>query len=208
MKPRRFIKFCGLRDTDSINFAQDAGCDALGFVFVRESKRYIDVETYKTLIPSISPLILKVALFANNQKDEIDQIVKLRSFNVIQFHGEETNDFCRQWQIPFWKAVPMLDNIDIEEYTEKFPDACGFVLDHFGTNSMAGSGKAFDWSSLPQVRKYNWILAGGLNPNNIAQAVKESGLNHFDVSSGIEGLPGKKSKTKMNEFIQNLNDIK
>ena len=116
MRHRYFTKFCGLNSVKSIIDAQNAGCDALGFVFVKKSKRYINLQTYKSLIPSVSPLVLKVALFANNHKTEIDKIVDLKSFNVLQFHGEETNEFCRQWQIPFWKAVPMLDNIDIRNY--------------------------------------------------------------------------------------------
>lgn len=204
MKNRAFVKFCGINSVEAVKSAQNTGCNALGFVFVKQSKRYISPQQFKSLSKTVSPMMLKVALFANNSIEDIQEVVALKSFHVLQFHGEETNEFCKQWQIPFWKAVPMLDNISLQDYVKAYPDASGFVLDHFGENKMAGSGKAFDWNLLPKDKNYDWILAGGLSPHNVAEAQKISGLRHFDVSSGIESEPGVKSEAKMVQFIQEV----
>ena len=204
MKERVFTKFCGITTKESIKDAQNAGCDALGFVFVKKSKRYISVERYKQLERSISPLMMKVALFADNDKNEVKEVLKTCDFNVIQFHGNESRDFCSQWGRPYWKAIPMLDTISLQDWMDEYHDANGFVLDHFGKNHMAGSGTQFNWSEIPENTPYNWILAGGLNPSNISLARQETGMKHFDVSSGIESQPGIKSKILMENFIENL----
>jgi len=206
MKNRYFTKFCGITNIEDALYAQQSGCNALGFVFASKSKRLIDVKQCKKIIEQLSPCVLTVALFANNSAQEIKEILKQCSFHVLQFHGHETPGFCRQWQQVYWKAIPMADDIDAIEYTKTFYDAQAFLIDNYGQQKTGGSGSQFDWNLIPQDIDNKWILAGGLTPDNIQEAKQKTQIKCFDVSSGIEKEAGLKSKTKMNNFIKNLND--
>jgi phosphoribosylanthranilate isomerase len=206
MKNRYFTKYCGITSLKDAKAAEKAGCNAIGLVFVKSSKRYITIETCQHIIDNLSPMVMRVALFANNSESEIQETIKKCSFHVLQFHGSETAEFCRQWNMPYWKAVPMADGVDIVEYAKEYPDAEGFLLDNFGQKQSGGSGQQFAWEKIPKNLNEKWILAGGLTVDNIQQARDFSSLKCFDVSSGIELEAGLKSKTKMINFIKNLND--
>lgn len=206
MKNRYFSKFCGITSIEDALNAQNAGCNALGFVFVKNSKRYIEATTCKEIIDQLSPAILTVALFANNSEVEIQQVINNCAIHVLQFHGSETAEFCKQWKRPYWKAIPMADKVDALDYANHYPEAQAYVIDNYGTNKSGGSGETLDWSKLPQQYANKWILAGGLSPGNIKQAKQSSNFKCFDVSSGIEKYPAIKSNKKMKQFIQNLND--
>ncbi len=206
MKNRLFTKFCGITQVqDAIN-AQEAGCNALGFVFVKSSKRYLDSIQCNKIINEISPLMITVGLFANNAKEQIESVINQCNIQVLQFHGSESSEFCEQFKRPYWKAIPMADAIDPVKYATKHPNALGYVIDNYGQNQQGGSGDKFDWKELPKNLGNKWILAGGLTVDNIKEARQNTSLNSFDVSSGIEVSPGIKSKQKMNQFIKNLND--
>jgi len=206
MKNRYFIKFCGITNLKDALNAQDVGCNAIGFVFVEQSKRFITTETCNQIINALSPGLLTVALFANNTAQEIQEVLNECSVHVLQFHGNETPDFCRQWKRPYWKAVPVADDIDVTEYAHKYSDAQGILIDNYGSQKSGGSGHVFDWSKIPEEIDDRWILAGGLTPNNIRLAKENTQIKSFDVSSGIEKQTGTKSITKMKNFIRNLND--
>ncbi|VAW42729.1 Phosphoribosylanthranilate isomerase [hydrothermal vent metagenome] len=208
MSSRYFTKFCGITNIKDALNAQSLGCDALGFVFVRKSKRYIDPIQCQNIINKLSPAMLTVALFANNSGEEITEILNKCSVHVLQFHGDETPRFCRQWHKPYWKAIPMADKVNPLEYANNYHDAQAYLLDNYGNDSSGGSGSKFDWNNLPQHIDNKWILAGGLHPKNIQQAVQLTGINCFDISSGIEQYAGKKSNKKMKQFLKNLNKAK
>ena len=206
MKTRYFTKFCGITNIEDAINAQNAGCDAMGFVFVKKSKRYIGQDACQEIIESVSPNILIVALFADNSVQEIKNVIERCNIHVLQFHGCETPEFCQQWQLPYWKAIPMADGVNPIEYSKKYVDAAGYLIDNYGSKKSGGSGTRFNWDKLPKKLDNKWILAGGLNLENIRQAKSLTNINSFDVSSGIEEYPGKKSKTKMINFIKKLND--
>lgn len=206
MRNRYFTKFCGITNIEDALNAQDAGCNALGFVFVKKSKRYITTTVCNQIINKLSPQILTVALFANNSVQEIKEVLNKCTIHVLQFHGSETAEFCRQWNVPYWKAIPIADDIDIIDYVSNYPDAQGILIDNYGTQKLGGSGASFDWSKIPKQIDNRWILAGGLTPENIQLAKEKTNIKCFDVSSGIEKKAGIKSNTKMKNFINNLND--
>ncbi len=206
MKTRYFTKFCGITNIEDAINAQNAGCDAMGFVFAKKSERYIAVDVCLEIIDSISPNILLVALFADNTVQEINNVIEHCNIHVLQFHGSETQEFCQQWQLPYWKAIPMADGVNPIEYSKKYVDAAGYLIDNYGSNKSGGSGSRFNWDNLPKKLDNKWILAGGLNLENIQQAKSLTNIKSFDVSSGIEECPGRKSKTKMINFIKKLND--
>lgn len=206
MANRYFTKFCGITTIKDAQNAEKAGCNALGFVFVKSSKRFISTTTCQKIITKLSPTTLVVALFANNSKTEVQQVLDKCTIHVLQFHGNESPEFCSQWNRPYWRAIPMADNIKPEEYIRKYPDAQAYLVDNYGKSKSGGSGNSFDWSKIPQNVNNKWILAGGLKPSNIKQAKKMCQIKCFDVSSGIEKSPGLKSNKKMIKFIEELND--
>ena len=206
MTNRYYTKFCGITNVKDALNAQDAGCDAMGFVFVESSKRYISIDKCKSIINEVSPMVTIVALFANNTEHEIRNVLEQCDIHIIQFHGNETPEFCQQWQQPYWKAIPMADDVNPVEYSKKYVDAQGYLIDNYGSEKSGGSGHLFNWNKLPKDLDEKWILAGGLNPVNIKKALSATKIKSFDVSSGIEVSPGIKSKTKMINFIRNLND--
>ncbi len=206
MKNRYFTKFCGITTVENALIAQDLGCNALGFVFVKKSKRYITSITCQSIIDKLSPSMVCVGLFANNSAAEIQEVLNKCSLHVLQFHGNESPEFCSQWGRPYWKAIPMADDIDPLSYAEKYPDASGYLIDNYGQKAIGGSGKSFDWSKIPDQLSNKWILAGGLKVSNIMKAKTQTSIKCFDVSSGIEKSSGIKCKHKMQQFIEKLND--
>lgn len=206
MKTKYFTKFCGITTIDDALVAQDLGCNAIGFVFVRKSKRYITSMTCQQIIDKLSPTMLCVGLFANNSVEEIQEVLNKCSIHVLQFHGNESPEFCRQWGKPYWKAIPMADDIDPLSYAREYPDASGYLIDNYGQGHIGGSGKSFDWSKIPDQLTDKWILAGGLQVSNIIKAKRLTSIKCFDVSSGIEKSPGVKCEQKMRQFIEKLND--
>lgn len=206
------IKYCGLTNSDDVNNAAEAGVDAVGFVFVKKSKRYVSPEKAKDLIMQAKKSgLLTVALFANQDANLISEIIELTQPEVLQFHGNEPADFCEQFNWPYWKAVPMLAEINYQDYINLYPSADAYLLDAFGAQQSGGSGKAFDWFEFPEKLKSKLILAGGINEQNIEQAITVTGAQFIDTSSGIEDIPGVKSKLKMMKLAaktKTLSDVK
>jgi len=205
MKNRFFTKFCGITNANDALNAQKLGCNALGFVFVKKSKRYISPSECQKIINQLNPNILIVALFADNSVNEIKDILNKCAIHVLQFHGFESQEFCSQFNRPYWKAIPMADNINPVDYSKKYFDAQAYLIDNYGSHKMGGSGTIFNWKNLPQNINSKWILAGGLNTSNIQTAINKTKIRSFDISSGIEKSPGIKSKSKMKQFLKNLN---
>lgn len=192
------IKYCGLRTLDDVNNAIEAGVNAVGFVFVKSSKRFIETEKAATLVKVIKAAgISAVALFVDQSKDEIDRVIELINPDVLQFHGSETAEFCEQFQRPYWKAVPMLSNTNFHDMIHNHPNAVAYVLDAFGAEQSGGSGKSFQWFKFPEGLRSKLILAGGINASNVNDAISNTGTQYLDTSSGIESSPGVKSRFKM-----------
>ena len=204
MKNSYFTKFCGITSIEDAKNAEKAGCNAIGFVFVKKSKRYITPVKCQEIIKQLSPMTMVVALFANNTEIQVQETLNKCSPHVLQFHGDETPGFCQQWHRPYWKAIPMADDIIVSEYVKRYSSAHAYLIDNYGADKLGGSGQCFDWSKIPPIDN-KWILAGGLTPENIANAKYQTNIRSFDVSSGIEKRAGVKDYDKMQLFIKNLN---
>ncbi len=198
------VKFCGITSVADAQAAEQAGCDAIGLVFAEHSPRYVSVQRAQEICQKISPWITVVGLFVDAEHQQVQQVVQAVPLHVLQFHGSETPDFCAQWQRPWIKAVPMLDNGQPQDYVRPYSRASGWLLDCYGKKHSGGSGKVFDWSLFPTDNDPRWILAGGLNPDNIRDALQATGARSVDVSSGIESSPGVKSRRLMRQFIKNI----
>jgi len=149
-----------------------------------------------------------VGLFVNETAPKIEQILKEIPLNLLQFHGEETPDFCQQFNRPYIKALHLKENSDLNQQIISYRTARGILLDTFNPNLKGGTGETFDWKRIPQNLAKPLILAGGLNPDNIKQAILQVKPSAVDVSGGVEESKGIKSFSKMRAFIQEIQSIK
>ena len=202
MKTR--VKFCGMTRMQDVQSAIALNVDALGFVFVKCSPRNIDVETAAEIIQGIPPFVVKVGLFMNAQTSEVENVLDKIRLNLLQFHGDEEEPFCSQFDVPYLKAVPMASVSSLREYCQAYPSATGFLLDSHAKGEMGGSGEKFTWSKLPEDIDKPVILAGGLSPDNVAEAIRIVHPYAVDVSSGIETSKGIKDPAKMEQFIKEV----
>ena len=198
------IKFCGLTRQQDVQQAVALGVDALGFVFVKASAREIDINTAVNLINEVPPFIIKVGLFMNAQIADMENVIKHVKLNLLQFHGDEDEAFCKQFNMPYIKAVPMASTSSVENFCEHYSTATGFILDSHAQGQMGGSGEKFSWSVIPKNLNKPIILAGGLTVDNVAEAIRVVRPYAVDVSSGIETSKGIKDPAKMKQFIKEV----
>jgi len=201
------VKFCGLKNKSEIEYAAELGCYAVGFVLVPGSRREVSLKQAKSLIQYAQSLdLVAVALVADAEQESVLQVIEYNQPDVIQFHGQESAAFCRQFNYSYWKAVPMLSTSHWLEYAAQYKDADYLLLDAYGGAQSGGSGQTFKWFKLPIELRQRLILAGGLSVSNVAQAIDHTEAQFIDVSSGIEQTPGVKSAVLMQQFMQSATD--
>ena len=196
------IKICGFTRPQDAQAAAELGADAVGLVFYAKSKRCVDAAQAAEIVAALPPQVVKVALFVNESAEQIRRILGAVPIDILQFHGDEAPEFCRQFGKPYWKAVRVQSAQDIAEAAEHYADAVALLLDAHIEGQYGGTGQVFDWRLLPDTMPLPWILSGGLNPDNVAAAVRQTGAAWLDVSSGVEQAPGIKSRDLMADFIQ------
>ncbi len=202
------IKYCGLKTLGDVNDAIEAGVNAVGFVFVKSSQRFIECDLAASLIEvAKSAGLTTVALFADQDPDEVENIIKITNPDVLQFHGQERAKFCEQFLRPYWKAVPMLTGGKYTDAISSHPNADAYLLDAFGAEQTGGSGKTFEWFKFPAEWHSKLILAGGINEHNVEDAIMNTGTQYLDTSSGIESSPGVKSRFKMMSLAKKIKAI-
>lgn len=195
-------KICGItRPEDGVAAAQ-LGVDAIGLVFYARSKRCVDVVQAKSIVQALPPFVSVVALFVNETAEKINEILAQVPIDVLQFHGDEEASFCRQFHRPYLKAIRVREADDVVKAFSDYPDARAILLDAFVEGEYGGTGKSFDWQSLPEKLDGQWILAGGLNPENVTTAIAQTGARFVDVSGGVEESAGIKSFEKMKAFLE------
>ena len=198
------IKICGLTRAEDVQAAIEAGADAVGFVFAASPRR-ISIETAIRLASYVPGTVLRVGLFMDQDRSEIQRVVSSVPLELLQFHGCETELECSVFELPWLKAVAMENAESIARAERDFPGAAGLLLDSHSKGKRGGSGKSFDWSLSRPVAKPVW-LAGGLNAANVAQAIQVVRPFAVDVSSGVETQPGAKDATMMNAFVRAVRD--
>ena len=190
-------KICGFtRPQDALAAAQ-LGVDAVGLVFYPQSKRFVSIEQAQEIVRVLPPFVSVVALFVNENTERIRQVLAQVPVDILQFHGDETPEFCRQFDRPYIKAVRVQNTDDIIAAQQQYPDARAVLFDAHIEGEYGGTGHRFDWAMLPDQLSGHWILSGGLTPENIGEAVKITGAKIIDVSSGVESAPGIKSAEKI-----------
>ena len=196
------IKICGLTRPRDAQAAAELGADAVGLVFYAKSKRCVDAAQAAEIVATLPPEVAKVALFVNESAEQIRRILGAVPIDVLQFHGDEAPEFCRQFGKPYWKAVRVQSAQDIAEAAERYADAAALLLDAHIEGQYGGTGQVFDWRLLPATMPLPWILSGGLNAENVADALRVTHAQAVDVSSGVEQAPGIKSRDLMADFIR------
>ncbi len=203
---RTRIKICGITRLEDAKASVHAGCDALGFVFYKESPRYIALDAFKVIVKELPPFVTKTGLFVNADPAEIEEAIQSGLVNVLQFHGDETPDFCRQFNFPYIKAVAVSSSVDLIQYAKDFHDAEALLLDAYHEHLKGGTGQTFDWNLIPQSLSKPIVLAGGLTVDNVKEAIKKVKPYAVDVSGGVEESKGIKNSLKIQAFIKETQD--
>jgi phosphoribosylanthranilate isomerase len=205
---RTRVKFCGLTRPGDVRLAGELGVDAVGFVFAQGSRRRVEIDAASAMTSALAPLVDAVALFMDNDVDEVREVVRQVRPSLLQFHGSEDDAFCRSFGVPYIKAMPMAggDALDPLSLHARYPAAAGFLLDGHAPGASGGTGRAFDWAQVPKGMTKPFLLAGGLTPDNVFDAVVTTLPWGVDVSTGIEvdGEPGVKDGARMRKFVEEV----
>lgn len=197
---RTRIKICGITRPGDGRAAAEAGADAIGLVFYPPSPRYLSAERAVEIRDALPPFVQTVALFVNPDAAQVAQVIGRVRPAMLQFHGEETPQFCAQFGMPYLKACRVRQGVDLLEYLRPFSSAAAWLLDSY-VEEYGGVGERFDWSIVPRRPERPLILSGGLAPDNVAEAIRRVRPWGVDVSSGVESAKGIKDAAKIAAFI-------
>lgn len=195
------VKCCGITRTEDAVLAATLGADAIGLVFARHSPRGVDIRQARAIRLALPPLVAAVALFMDDEADWVLEVIDHIQPDLLQFHGDEDAGYAQQFGRRYLKAIAMADAGDPAARMAAHPQAAGFLLDGHGHGEAGGRGRTFDWTHVPRHTGRPWLLAGGLDADNVAAAIRAAQPYGVDVSSGIECAPGIKDPLRMQRFI-------
>ena len=202
--PRTRVKICGITRVEDAIAAARAGADAIGLVFYANSPRNVGIEQARQICAALPAFVTTVALFKDAEAGFIEQVLTALDIDLMQFHGSESPADCRRFGRPYVKALGMLGASEIEAQAACYDDARAVLLDAHPPGGDGGSGETFDWHSIPAAMRHDIILAGGLNPDNVFDAVQTVRPWAVDVSSGVESEAGIKSAGRIQQFINEV----
>ncbi|WP_313952630.1 phosphoribosylanthranilate isomerase [Accumulibacter sp.] len=197
-RPR--IKVCGLTRLEDLEHAVQSGADALGLVFYPPSPRFVDLQTAARLARAVPPFVTLVGLFVNAEPAVVRATLAAVPIHLLQWHGDEDEAYCRQFDRPYIKAARVRPGMDLVQYAAAFPSAQAILLDAY-VEGYGGGGKVFDWSLVPRSLGKPLILSGGLDADNVGEAVRCVRPDAVDVSSGVEARKGIKDAAKVRAFV-------
>lgn len=200
-------KICGMTRVADALLATRLGVDAIGLIFFAGSKRHVTLEQAQAIARAVPPFVTVVGLFVNASTTEVQEVLAQVPLDVLQFHGDEGAEFCRQFQRPYIKAIRVRNTADIEAAATAYADARALLFDAAVAGQYGGTGQTFDWRLLPRQLNQSWILSGGLKPENIASAIRQSHAQAIDVSSGVEMAAGIKDGEKMQALMTAINSF-
>ena len=198
---RTRVKICGITNLEDALLAAEAGADALGFVFYRGSKRFVPPATAGEIVRALPPFVQTVGVFVNSPRREVETILETVGLGALQFHGEESVDDCQGWPVPVVRAIRPRTANDLHTLPLQGVDA--WLVDAWSPRGRGGTGELADWGLAGELaRRARVILAGGLTPHNVAEAVRRVRPYAVDVSSGVERAPGRKDPEKVKAFVE------
>ena len=199
------IKICGITNTEDAHAAADLGADALGFIFVPNTPRYVELKTAERIISDLPPFITTVGVFADASIETVSETIQFCGLRAAQLHGSETPDYCNRvresCRVPIVKAFRVKDRHSLSRISEYKVSA--YLLDTYVKGKKGGTGETFNWDMAKEAKEYGRIImAGGLTPQNVAQAIRHVEPYAVDVGSGVEASPGRKNHAKIKAFIE------
>ena len=201
---RTRVKICGVTRPEHARAAASAGADAIGLMFYEPSPRFVSREHAAEICAVLPPMVSVVGVFVNPVPREIDATVRALPVDLLQFHGDEPPELCTGAGMPYVKAVRVRARDDIVEAAARFPHARALLLDAHHDALWGGTGSRFDWSIVPDDVEHPIILAGGLTPENVADAIRLVRPFAVDVSGGVESAPGEKDPRSIERFIKEV----
>ncbi|HKI74879.1 MAG TPA: phosphoribosylanthranilate isomerase [Pseudomonadales bacterium] len=197
---RTRVKICGITNAADLAVVVDAGADAVGLIMAEDSPRYISIETAADLAARVAPYVTVVGLFANAPEDTVRRACESVPFDMLQFQGDETDEYCSRFGHRFIKALRVRAGMDVASVASGYPHSAGLHLDTYVEGAFGGTGVTFDWRQVPQIAG-PIVLAGGLGPDNVGEAIRAAHPWAVDVCSGVEASPGKKDHDKVRAFV-------
>lgn len=208
------IKICGITNVQDAHAVVAGGADAIGLNFFADSPRSVTVERARQIAEVIPPFVEIVALFVDEPAASIERILSVVPISLIQFHGEESADFCEQFARPWIKSVRVRERLDLAQVCRDYRSARGILLDSWQPGVHGGTGKTFDWQLAQAALSLPVILAGGLHAGNVGEAIRALRPAAVDLSSGVERAPGLKDAARIRQFVaavravdQELDDV-
>ena len=197
------VKICGMTNLNDVKVAVDGGVDAVGFIFYKKSPRSVTMQTVREIVLELPPFVNSVGVFVDETAEQINKIADRCNLDRVQLHGDESPAFCKKIRRRVIKAIRVKDIQSLKKLSD-YP-VSSFLLDTFSEDQYGGTGKVFDWNLAFPAKKYGpIILAGGLTPNNVRQAIQRIRPYGVDVCSGVESRPGIKDHKKMQAFLKNV----
>ncbi|SFM67337.1 phosphoribosylanthranilate isomerase [Halopseudomonas yangmingensis] len=198
------IKICGITRVEDALAAAEAGADAIGLVFYAPSPRAVDAQQAAAIVRALPPFVTSVGLFVNATEAEVRGVLAEVPLDLLQFHGDEPEEFCLRFSRPYLKAIRMRDDLDLQAQAANWPSASGILLDSYTPGVPGGTGETFDWQRIPQQHDWSLVLAGGLRVDNVQTAIAECRPWAVDVSGGVEQAKGIKDVEKIKAFIREV----
>jgi phosphoribosylanthranilate isomerase len=203
---RTRVKICGITRAEDGVAAALAGADAIGLVFYAASPRAVGVASARQIVAALPPFVSVVALFVDAEPDLVRRVLEQVHIDLLQFHGDESPEQCAAFQRPYVKALRMQAGTDVRAHAARYATAAGLLLDAYLPGMPGGTGQAFDWQWIPAGLDRPIILAGGLRPDNVAEAVRAAHPYAVDVSGGVEAAKGIKDPDKIAAFLRSVRD--
>lgn len=198
------VKICGItRVEDGLACAQ-LGADAIGLVFYAPSPRHVSVAQARAIMAALPPFITTVGLFVDADPAEVSAVLTQLPLDLLQFHGDESPEYCQGFARPYLKAMRVKPGVDLVQYAAQYAQAKGLLLDAHVEGVAGGTGQSFDWNLIPAHLSLPVVLSGGLHPANVTQAIKRVQPAAVDVSSGVEATKGIKDAAKIAAFMQGV----
>lgn len=203
---RTRIKICGLRDEAMARFAAEAGADAIGLVFHEASPRFVRATEAAAIVRGLPPFVASVGLFVNLPAAQVRALLAQVPLGLLQFHGDEDAAYCGQFGLPWMKAVRVGKGTDLVECAHQFPNAAALLLDAQVKGEYGGTGTTFDWTLVPRRLGLPVVLSGGLQAENVGEAIAATRPWAVDVSSGVEVERGVKDRRRIEAFVRSVRD--
>ena len=195
------VKVCGITRVEDALAAVRLGAYAIGFIFWDNSARYIDPQVAHKIVKALPPFVSVVGVYVNPSSELVEETCSIAGLNLLQFHGDETPEFCGQFSLPYIKAVRTRNGIDLLQYAAQYSNSSGLLLDSYVEGIPGGTGNTFDWGLIPQNLSLPLILSGGLHAENVCAAIGKVKPWAVDVSSGVEVSKGIKDADKIAAFM-------